>query len=96
MPFGVKNGPRNYQKAVTKPFCEYIDVFMKIFLDDFCRNPSFGLATKAKGIARVWAKRKPMSKPRGSPRVKSRGSPRVKAKGSPGVTSHTPGSARKC
>jgi len=26
-----------------------------------CRNPSFGLATKAKGIARVRAKRKPES-----------------------------------
>jgi len=25
-----------------------------------------------------------------------KGSPGVKAKGSPGVTSHTPGSARKC
>jgi hypothetical protein len=23
-----------------------------------CRNPSFGLATKAKGVARLWAKRK--------------------------------------
>ncbi len=27
----------------------------------YCRNPSFGLATKAKGIARVRAKRKPGS-----------------------------------
>jgi hypothetical protein len=35
MPFGVKNGPSIYQRAVTKAFCEYIDVFMKIFLDDF-------------------------------------------------------------
>jgi hypothetical protein len=35
MPFGVKNGPPTYQRAVTKAFCEYIDVFMKIFLDDF-------------------------------------------------------------
>ncbi len=24
---------------------------------NFCRNPSFGLATKAKGVARLWAKR---------------------------------------
>jgi hypothetical protein len=31
MPFGVKNGP----KEVTKALCEYIDVFMKIFLDNF-------------------------------------------------------------
>jgi hypothetical protein len=35
MPFGVKNGPPTYQKVVTKAFHEYIDVFMKIFLDDF-------------------------------------------------------------
>jgi len=35
VPFGVKNGPPTYQRIVTKVFCEYIDVFMKIFLDDF-------------------------------------------------------------
>jgi hypothetical protein len=34
MPFGVKNGPPTYQKVVTKVFRQYIDVFMKIFLDD--------------------------------------------------------------
>jgi hypothetical protein len=31
------------------------------FANHECRNPSFGLATKAKGIARVRAKRKPGS-----------------------------------
>jgi len=35
MPFGVKNGPPTYQRVVTKVFHEYINVFMKIFLDDF-------------------------------------------------------------
>ncbi len=35
MPFGIKNGPPTYHKAITKMFCEYINVFMKIFLDDF-------------------------------------------------------------
>jgi hypothetical protein len=35
MPFGVKNGPPTYQTPFTKTFCEYIDVFMKIFPDDF-------------------------------------------------------------
>jgi len=35
MPFGVKNGPPTYQKVITKDFHEYIDAFMKIFLDDF-------------------------------------------------------------
>jgi hypothetical protein len=35
MPFGVKNGLPTYQSVLTKEFCEYIDVFMKIFLDDF-------------------------------------------------------------
>ncbi len=32
-----------------------------------CRNPSFGLATKAKGIARVRAKRKPGSQGKRKP-----------------------------
>jgi hypothetical protein len=31
------------------------------FVIDNCHNPSFGLATKAKGIARVRAKKKPGS-----------------------------------
>jgi len=35
MSFGVKTGPPTYQRAITKTFHEYIDVFMKIFLDDF-------------------------------------------------------------
>jgi hypothetical protein len=35
MPFRVKNGPPTYHKPVAKVFHEYIDVFMKIFLDDF-------------------------------------------------------------
>ncbi len=35
MPFGVKNGLPTYHSALTKAFHEYIDVFMKIFLDDF-------------------------------------------------------------
>jgi len=35
MPFGVKNGPPTYQRAITKTFREYINVFMKIFLNDF-------------------------------------------------------------
>jgi len=33
--FRVKKGPHTYQRAITKTFHEYIDVFMKIFLDDF-------------------------------------------------------------
>jgi len=35
MSFGVKNGPPTYQKAMTKIFKEYLDNFMKIFLNDF-------------------------------------------------------------
>jgi hypothetical protein len=35
MPFGVKNKPQTYHKAVTKTFREYLDNFMKIFLNDF-------------------------------------------------------------
>jgi hypothetical protein len=35
MIFGDKYGPPTYQKLVTKTFREYLDNFMKIFLDDF-------------------------------------------------------------
>jgi hypothetical protein len=35
MSFGVKNGPPTYQRVVTKTLKEYLDNFMKIFLDDF-------------------------------------------------------------
>jgi hypothetical protein len=35
MPFGGENGLATFQKAVTKSFKEYLDNFMKIFLDDF-------------------------------------------------------------
>jgi hypothetical protein len=35
MPFGVKNAPPTYQRAITKAFHEYIDMFMKIFLNEF-------------------------------------------------------------
>jgi hypothetical protein len=35
MPFGIKNGPPTYQRVVTKAFCEYTNVFMKIFLHNF-------------------------------------------------------------
>jgi hypothetical protein len=35
MSFGFKNGPSTYQKVVTRAFKEYLDSFMKIFMDDF-------------------------------------------------------------
>jgi hypothetical protein len=35
MLFRVKNGPPTYQRAMTKTFKDYLDNFMKIFLDDF-------------------------------------------------------------
>jgi hypothetical protein len=35
MPFGVKNGPLTFQRAMTKTFKKYMDIFMKILLDDF-------------------------------------------------------------
>ncbi len=35
IPFRVKNEPLTFQQIVIKTFCEYIDVFMKIFLDNF-------------------------------------------------------------
>jgi len=35
IPFGVKNEPPTYQRVITKVFCEYINVFLNIFLDEF-------------------------------------------------------------
>ncbi len=34
MPFGVKKGPPTYQKVASRTFKDYLDKFMKIFLDD--------------------------------------------------------------
>jgi len=33
--FRMKNGPRKFQRTITKTFKEYFDTFMKIFIDDF-------------------------------------------------------------
>jgi hypothetical protein len=35
MPFGVQNGLSTFQRTVSRAFREYLDQFMKIFLDDF-------------------------------------------------------------
>jgi hypothetical protein len=35
MPFGVKNGPPTFQRVISKGFKEYLNQFMKIFLDNF-------------------------------------------------------------
>ncbi len=35
MPFRVKNGPMTFLKVMTKRFQEYLDIFMKILLNDF-------------------------------------------------------------
>ncbi len=35
MLFGVKNGPPTYHRVVSKTFKDYLDKFMKFFLDDF-------------------------------------------------------------
>jgi len=53
-----------------------------------CRNLSFGLATKAKGLQGCG--------PRGSSGVKAKRSQGCGPRRSPGVTSHTPKSVRKC
>jgi hypothetical protein len=53
-----------------------------------CRNPSFVLATKAKGLQGC--------RPRGrKPRIKAKALQGCGPRGSQGVTSHTPGSVRK-
>jgi hypothetical protein len=53
-----------------------------------CRNPSFGLATKPKGLQGCG--------PRGSLGVKAKRSQGCGPRKSPGVTSNTPRSVRKC
>jgi hypothetical protein len=35
MPFGLKNEPLIYQRVVSKAFRNYLDKFMKFFLDNF-------------------------------------------------------------
>jgi hypothetical protein len=35
MSFGVKNGPLTYEHAISKTFCKQIDLFIKVFLNDF-------------------------------------------------------------
>jgi hypothetical protein len=60
-----------------------------VFGDHDCRNPSFGLVTKAKGLQGC--------EPRGrKPGSQGKGIARLRAKRKPGVTSHIPGSVRKC
>jgi hypothetical protein len=53
-----------------------------------CRNLSFGLTIKAKGLQGYG--------PRGSPGVEAKRSQRCGPRRSSGVTSHTPRSVRKC
>jgi len=36
MPFGVRNVPPMYQYVVSMTCCEYLRVFLKLFLDNFC------------------------------------------------------------
>jgi len=57
-------------------------------LESRCRNPSFELAIKAKGLQGY--------EPRENPRVKAKRSQRCGPRRSPGITSHTPRSVRKC
>jgi hypothetical protein len=54
-----------------------------------CCNPSLGLATKARGC-------KVTGQEEGSSGVKAKALQGCGPRGSPGVTSHTPGSVRKC
>ncbi len=84
----------------------YVDIYLyithlftshKLSIQQFCRNLSFGLATKAKGIKGYEPRRSSGVKARGSPIVKTRRSPWIKARRrSQWVTSHTLGSVRKC
>jgi len=57
-------------------------------IDTNCRNPSFELATKTKGLQSCG--------PRGSPGVKPKRSQGCGPRKNPRVTSHTPANVRKC
>jgi len=57
-------------------------------IDLGCRNPSLGLATKAKGLQGC--------EPKGSSGVKAKALQGCGPRGSQGVTSDTPGSVKKC
>ena len=35
MPFGLKNAPPTYQRIVNQIYKDYLNDFMKLFLDDF-------------------------------------------------------------
>jgi hypothetical protein len=54
MPFHVKNGLPTYEKVVTNVFHEYIDVFMKIFLENF--TVSSKLSTHLKKLKKCFFK----------------------------------------
>jgi hypothetical protein len=34
MPFGMKNATNSFFRIMTKVFCEYLDKFLKVFVDD--------------------------------------------------------------
>jgi hypothetical protein len=72
--------------------------FNLLFMFEFgswpCRNPSFGLVTKVKGLQGYEPRRSSGVKARRSMGVKAIRSSGVKARRSPRVTSHTPGSVR--
>jgi hypothetical protein len=69
-----------------------------------CRNPSFGLTIKTKGLQGCGPRGNPGAKakrpqgcgPKGSPGTKAKRPQRCKPRGSSRVTSHTPGNVRKC
>jgi hypothetical protein len=60
--------------------------------DSFCRNPSFGLATKARGCKVAGVKRKEARESKGrKPRSKGKDIGRVRAKRKPGSHHILPG-----
>jgi hypothetical protein len=46
MPFGVNKGPPTYQVVINKAFKNYIDLFMKIFPNDFCMFSNMNIHMK--------------------------------------------------
>jgi hypothetical protein len=83
----IKSNEIGYQ-AKSKAWVRISCTSLNNSIRNCCRNPSFGLTTKAKGLQG--------SRPRGNPGVKAKRLQGCTPRRSPGVTSHTTGSVRKC
>jgi len=78
---------RGFTQTYEMDYNETFAPIAKFTFICYCRNLSFGLATKAKGLQGC--------RPRGSPKIKAKRSQGCGPKRSLGVTSHTPRNVKK-